>query len=153
MGWWSEDIMGGDTPLDFQGSIYEKLGSNWQASQSEKKRVFDQASAKTLAELIPTIVTQWGCGEPGEDFHTNETSIGYQVLAVEMMGCGSPISDSLKADMLQWIPLDGWSQEDEDRKAKITELVEKLNSYHSFPISIESKGLMEVFQERVAKNS
>ena len=153
MGWWSEDIMGGDTPLDFQGSIYEKLGSNWQTSRSEKKRVFEQASTETLAGLIPTIVTQWGCGEPGEDFHTSETGIGYQVLAVEMMGCGSPISDSLRADMLKWIPLDGWAQEDEDRYSKIQNLLEKLKGYNSTPTTIESKGLMQVYREKVAKKS
>jgi len=88
MGWWSTDIMGGDTPLDFKSEIYDKLGlDQFKAKKPEIKKAFEALSERELKGLIPKTVTKWGCGEPGEDFHTNCTSIGYQVLAVEMMRC------------------------------------------------------------------
>ena len=50
MGWWSEDIMGGDTPLDLQGSMDEL----WNILD-EDMEYRDEVPAPSEAELIEFI--------------------------------------------------------------------------------------------------
>lgn len=154
MGWWSTDIMGGDTPLDFKSDIYNKLKLDpFKSTRSKIKKVFDEMDEKTINSLIPSTVTRWGCGEPGSDFHNDMTSIGYQVLAIEMMRCGAKIRPTTFKQMEEWIPLDGWSQDDDERNTKVNILLKTLYSYDGSPIEIKSQGLMDVFAEHLSKSN
>jgi len=154
MGWWSEDIMGGDTPLDFQSFIYDKLKiDHGQRTKIQIKKAFQGMSETQLLRMIPSIVTKMGCGEPGSDFHNDHTSIGYQVLALEMMSCGVRIQPSLFKQMEKWIPQDLWALECDTRNSKVDFLLKKLYSYDGVPVRIESKGLLEVFHDRIKDRS
>lgn len=153
MGWWSADIMGGDTPLDFKSAIYDKLKlDQFKCSKKQVKKAFEGLTETQLQKMIPSIVTKWGCGEPGKDYHTDQTSIGYQVLAVEMMASGVRIQPSIFKLFEKWIPQDQWALEDDERNGKIDDLLKKLYKYDSTPVEIESKGLLEVYYDKILKD-
>ena len=153
MGWWSTDIMGGDTPLDFKSVIIDdKLGlDQFKAKPAQVKAAFEGLSEKSINEMIPRIVNKWGCGEEGSDSHNDYLSMGYQVLAVLMMECGAQIRPTTFKKMEKYIPLDQWALSDDERNAAIDNLLKVLFRYDGTPIKINSKGLLEVFAEHISE--
>lgn len=150
MGWWSTDIMGGDTPLDFKSAILDQIGlDEFKAKPEQIRKAFDSLDEKTLREVIPAIVNEWGCGDPGGDFYKNEVSIGFQVLAVLMMESGARISPGIQGLMDVRIMDDDWAKEDDERKGKIKHLLQTLRSYSGEPVEVKSKGLLEVLAGRI----
>jgi hypothetical protein len=154
MGWWSVDILGGDTPLDFKGAIYEQLNlDQFKSLVAVRKSAFSAKTGEEFNDMISSIIERWGCGELGTPFNNEMHSIGYQVLAVEIMDCGATIPEETLAKMAEWIPKDPWSQEDTERREKVNELIYALNVYDGVPLRIRSKGLMEVFSARIQKDN
>ena len=155
MGWWSLKIMGGDSPLDFKSSIYDSLGlDQFEAKPHQTQKAFNELSEDKLNQIIPDIVSEWGCGNPGEDFHTEETSIGFQVLAFLMMESGANIPPSTRQLMEEWIVKDPWSSDDEERKEVIDDHLTKLRNYNGTPPALETgEGLLEqAFKAFTQKN-
>lgn len=152
MGWWSTDILGGDTPLDFKSEFYSKLKLDQFKDKGDKvKTAFEKYQKKFVSDgEMDNILNKWGCGEPDESYYRNHKSIGYQVLAVILMENGCQISYDLKDIMLDWIPTDDWASEDGERKTTIQNLVKALKAYDgSVPFKIKSKGLFEVWAEKI----
>jgi hypothetical protein len=152
MGWWSTDILGGDTPLDFKSEFYSKLKLDQFKDKGDKvKTSFEKYQKKFVSDgEMDNILNEWGCGEPDESFYRDYKSIGYQVLAVILMENGCQISYDLKDIMLNWIPTDNWASEDDERKTTIQNLVKTLTAYDgSVPFKIKSKGLFEVWAEKI----
>lgn len=154
MGWWSTDIMGGDTPLDFKSEIIDEFLKKDQFHDGlvKIKEAFDRVPEKGLNGLIPHIVRTWGY-KVGDSSYVDEVSIGYQVLAVLMMKCGATIPDSTRVLMRESISQDGWATENEERKGKIEFLLQSLASYNGTPIHIKSKGLIETWEEKMKNKS
>lgn len=144
MGWWSSTIMGGDTPLDFEGSINDVVGLGYKPKASEIIKKLTEGQTKFINGGIDDILNRWGCGKPDEEFYIDHKSIGFQVLAVMLMNEGIKINEELKALMLEWIPKDYWAGENEERKKHVDNLLENLNNYDpSNPVDIHSEGLLE----------
>lgn len=156
MGWWSVDILGGDTPLDFQGTFEDMAGiepsySDNPTPESDQKKLIESLTDTFLNGGINDILNRWGCGEEGSPFFNEYKSIGYQVLAVMYMRVGAVIDEELKGYMLYWIPLDEWAKEDDERKSRIDNLIKALEGYDgSSPMVIKSQGLFEVMADHLS---
>jgi len=129
MGWWSEDIMGGDTPLDFEANIYSICGA----------QMFYENNKILLSHLeisgnMPAIV---------EMIEREDDPIGWQVLAVLGMECGVIFSDAITEKMLQACDEDEWAQENDIRKTRINELKNAITNYTGELVVINSKGLFD----------
>ena len=143
MGWWSKTIMGGDTPLDFKSDFFDLLKlDQFQDSRVKIKKAFDKDQDKFI-KGIDKILNRWGCGKPNSDYYNDQKSIGFQVLAVQMMTHGCVIKEELKALMFEWIPKDVWAAEDGERKKIIDEIIEILKGYADSPVDIKSEGLFD----------
>lgn len=138
MGWWSTDIMGGDTPLDFEDTYYDICGVEKFLEKDNsyvRQELTKEAIEANINKLVDFIdADKWG-----------ERNIAYQVLAVLMLKAGAFISGDLQDFMMQACENDEWAQEDEDRKVATTGLFNALAAYdNQTPIIVKSRGLFEV---------
>lgn len=139
MGWWSADIMGGDPPLDWEDNIYGICGV--------EKFTGNRKHELTAGELLPHVNEIWDTILK-DDY---DPGIGYQVLAVLMLRAGAPITGELKQQMLEACDKDWWAKEgDPERIQAVTGLAKALLIYDGkTPIEIKSKGLFEVWAEKI----
>jgi len=143
MGWWSKTIMGGDTPLDFKSEFFDLAGvDQFNDKRPKVKKAFEESQDKFI-KGIDKVLKRWGCGKIGSEYYNDQKSIGFQVLAVQMMTHGCVIKEELKGLMLEWIVKDVWASQDPEREQRIKELVETLKNYNNKPTSIKSEGLLE----------
>ena len=150
MGWWSEDIMGGDSPLDLQSFIYDALDINQYPNDDYEKVVKIPKDAFNYEKIIKYLKDKdadnyYLTGDDGNIFH--------QVLGVMMMEVGAPISDELKANMIIAAEQDEWANEDggnEDRKVRMNNFIATLKSYNGTPTVIISAGLFETIAKGIA---
>jgi len=139
MGWWSEDIMGGDTPLDIEDYIYdivgiEKFGKDTEINPIPKEK-FDDPS-----QIILTMQEKDG----GYWLKSDTGNIFYQVLGVMMMKVGAPIDGPLKKKMIKAAQNDEWAEEEEERMQRMTSFIDALNRYDGTePFVIKSAGLFD----------
>ena len=141
MGWWSTDIMGGDTPLDFEDAIYDIC----KIDKFPEEGGIANVPAVILEEKLDEIISMI-------DADTYSAGIGYQVLAVLMMKAGATIPVEIKDEMIESCHQDEWADEDDERQTSINGLLEALALYdNKTPIIIKSKGLFEVMVEKLNK--
>jgi len=140
MGWWSTDILGGDTPLDYEEDIKEIISGGYLTDKDITAEQFENMDEVFVNNKIDTIAQT-----------KDEKSIAYQVLAVIGMRVGARISMQLKILMLSHIRQDEWQHEDYDRRVIIENLMNTLKTYDgTAPVKINSKGLLEVYAEHRA---
>jgi len=143
MGWWSKTIMGGDTPLDFKSEFFDLAGvDQFNDKRSKVKKAFEESQDKFI-KGIDKVLKRWGCGKTGSEYYNDQKSIGFQVLAVQMMVHGCVIKEELKDLMLKWIVKDVWASQDPEREQRIKELEEALKNYNNKPTSIKSESLLQ----------
>lgn len=147
MGWWSCDIMGGDTPLDCEDELYSILEvDNRPSIKFNKSKIVPLRSDLFTPEKIEKYIKSL------PKFVSEEISIGYQVLAVKMMEVGAPIGSELKDEMIEQISEDEWAGRDARRQKVIDDLLKAVSAYdNKTPIKINSKGLFEVMAEKLKK--
>jgi|694.fasta_scaffold36925_4 hypothetical protein len=140
MGWWSTDIMGGDTPLDFEDQFYdickvEKFPEGGGMATLTKKDL-----ESNLSEILAFLnENRWG-----------ESQIGFQVLAVLMLKAGARIDLPVKVRMIEACHLDDWSHENAEREITVGGLLKAIETYdNKTPIIIKSRGLFEVMAEKL----
>lgn len=156
MGWWSEDIMGGDTPLDIKSFIYDALDIKQYPDDNYDKKVIIPSDVFDYDKIVKYVNDRdsdnyWLTGDTGNIFH--------QVLGVMMMESGASISDKLKAKMTLAAVEDEWgfgytrgefSEEgDEDRAKKMNQFIDTLINYDETPTKITSKGLFETIAKGI----
>ena len=89
MGWWSSDILGGDTPLDYQDEILDIISGGYLTDNDITAEQFENMDEVFVNSKIDSIaLTKY------------DKSIAYQVLAVIGMRVGARISMQLKILML-----------------------------------------------------
>jgi hypothetical protein len=142
MGWWSKDIMGGDSPLDAKDEIYgicnvEEFGDDGR-----------EITREDIEANLPEILEKFRGTENNEYY--SDRAIYFQVLGVLMMETGAPISEELKAEILENSKTDEWASEDEERKQIVEGFHTAIESYDGTPIVIKSRGLFEVMAEHIA---
>jgi hypothetical protein len=134
MGWWSEDIMGGDTPLDIE--------SYWNDEEEKDVRSF-----------YNHILSKWGVDE---DDPWTELSFLSTPIAFCAMRDGIPIDDAFKQMVYEHIKkedLTTWS-DPESRDRALTDFKNLLIEYKEGS-DIEmphQKGLLEEILTTIAEN-
>jgi hypothetical protein len=143
MGWWSTDIMGGDTPLDFEDAFFgickvEKFPEGGGMAKLTKEDL-----ENNLPEIIDML----------EDTRS-EQEIGYQVLAVLMLRAGAKIPERTRGRMEEACHMDDWSHDNAEREIAVGGLLKAIEAYdNKTPIIIKSRGLFEVMAEKLNTNS
>lgn len=139
MGWWSKDIMGGDTPLDLEGDIFDICEVEQFPDDGTEVHLSRQTINSKLKEIQAMLDKQ----------DVEDRSIGYQVLAVLILEAGGKMIDQLKTTLIEAILTDPWAQEDPEREKKIYELIVAIQNSTGAPVKITSKGLFEVMAEKL----
>jgi hypothetical protein len=143
MGWWSTDIMGGDSPLDFEDEIFDICGVEKFPSKGNRNELTREDISDNLGAIVSMIE---------EDKY--EPGIGYQVLSVMMMKAGAKIPESLFPLLEDACHTDSWAKESEDRKESVDGLLAALRAYdNETPIEVRSKGLFEVMAEKLGNKN
>ena len=142
MGWWSCDIMGGDSPLDIVDCIF-------QVAEGNEDDLWINPENFDLEKLLKHVKENWSFLLEGDD-----RNIFFQVLGVLMMKSCVPIPDHLKKEMINAANKDEWANDpdenNEDRKEVLNNFIKTLNIYDGTkPIIINSKGLFEVMAEKM----
>lgn len=142
MGWWSETIMGGDTPLDFQSEFEDTFGDD----ESEMAISPDDA----IAFINDTIA---GYSIESDD---NDINVLKQVTGLLVMERSGPFSDELRKVVLAGVDgelaggCEEWD-EPEARMATLREFADLVNAYPNEGADVtlpHQPGLMEI----IAKN-
>lgn len=141
MGWWSTEIMGGDTPMDWEDHFFTICDADKYDDDGNLIKIKKDVFAKKLKHLVNRI-----------DIVKHEPQIGWQVLAVMMMEAGAKIPDDIKEQMVLSCETDPWSKENPERKTHTEALKATLNTYEDKPIKFQFKGLFAVIGERLAKD-
>ena len=151
MGWWSDDIMGGDTPLDLESFIFSALEIEQNPEGDYDKEVIIPADAFDYKKIVKYLKDR-----DGDDYWlTSDTgNIFHQVLGIMMMKSGAPINKTLKAKMIKAAKNDEWANEDlehndEGRRDKMDAFITKLKNYDGTSTIIKSKGLMETMADAI----
>jgi len=140
MGWWSTTIMGGDTPLDYQGELTDIISGGYLTNNDITAAQFENMDEVFVNGKIESLVKYKDC-----------RSIMYQVLMVMAMRVGAKISSKLKLLAISNIRNDEWQFEDSERKEVIDNLIQTLNQYDgSIRVKVKSEGLFEVFAKHQA---
>ena len=140
MGWWSTTIMGGDTPLDYQGELTNIISGGYLTNNDITAAQFENMDEVFVNGKIESLVK-----------YKNDRIIMYQVLMVMAMRVGAKISSRLKILAISNIRNDEWQFEDSERKQAIDNLIQTLNQYDgSVRVAVKSEGLFEVFNKHQA---
>lgn len=142
MGWWSKDIMGGDSPLDAKDEIYGICGVDEFDDENGRK-----LNRKDFETHLPEILESFRKAE-NNDYY-DEKAISFQVLGVLMMQTGTPISAELKQEILDNSQTDSWAKEDMDRGQIVENFHVAIEHYDGIPIVIRSKGLFEAINDHI----
>ena len=142
MGWWSCDVMGGDTPLDLQGDLYDALGVEQYPdddSCTENELKPEHFTEEAVEKYIDDAVQQ-----NDEEY----LQLALQVLAYKGMEVGADISP-WKYSITHAIITDEWAKPDEESRVIMSNFLGTVREYKGEPITLKSKGLFEVMAERL----
>lgn len=144
MGWWSTDIMGGDTPLDFKDEIFGICKVDEFPEVGKRNELTSDDMSSNLGDIISMI----------EGARFGETYIGYQVLSVLMLQSGTAIPESLFPTLEDSCFMDEWAKESDERKESVDGLLAALRAYdNQTPIIVRSRGLFEVMAEKIGNTN
>jgi hypothetical protein len=154
MGWWSTDLMGGDSPLDWQGALYDKLGIPYFDEDHTNVGTHDGVSEIKSEEMNRTMqnnLIQYVLDSTQKSFEKygecDSRSIGMQVLAIMILKSGAKMTKKNKKELSKWIKLDEWATEDYERKNHIEDLLYTIEKYDGTPMRYIGKGLFENIAE------
>lgn len=144
MGWWSTDIMGGDTPLDYKDAFYDICGVDEFPETGVRINLTREDIETHLNEMVEFLdKNKWG-----------DSDIGYQVLGVLLLRAGATINGDLRDFIMQACENDEWAAEDDRRLAATTNLFNAIRDYENgIPVRITSKGLFEVMFDKLSNDS
>lgn len=146
MGWWSATIMGGDTPLDYEGDLYGIAGLSWEdtngeSGMSEKK--VNKAVAKSLKKMVKYAKSD----------EVYDSEIMKQVLGVLVMRHAVPVKDAKKALELavDGAENDEWAAEgDDERRGYINAFIKQLKEYDGTAQEPAYEGLFQKMFEKMS---
>jgi len=145
MGWWSETILGGDTPLDFlpdlEGALDVKELYPVRGWTNEVREAVQKAFAWNWKPILRMIEAEWGEGD--------YNNIAIQVTAVIAMAAGAEFPEGFEEKAIKAADQDEWANEDDGpRRRVMTDFKKMLETYESgTPSEAEEKGLFEKIAE------
>ena len=152
MGWWSADIMGGDTPLDFKGMFEDTFGvadpEDWYGEgPAPEYRVPTSEEAEEFLNECQGL--GWGGGDG---------NIAAQVAGFLVMERAAPMSDELRTRVLEGIDNEfsegcGEWNDPEERKGELADFRQRVAAYPAAGGEVEmpeTKGLFQKLAEHMA---
>ena len=149
MGWWSDTVLGGDTPLDIVCDLEKTLGIEelypvrgcWDDNKRDLLRKAFEAKWPEVLKHLSDKEHWWSSG----DNH----SIAIQVVAVIAMAAGAEFPKGFKERALKAAEDDEWANEgDGGRRVRMVELKKAIEAYKpGTPAEVAEKGLMEKIYE------
>ena len=137
MGWWSTDILGGDTPLDCLGIYEEKAG----VPDIYPLETLAPEKADALRKHIEADDMAW---LRLADAMYQEHSVAVQVGTLIAMTVGARLGPKYKAAAIPAILEDEWAAEGETARVRtINGFAKALARYTGTPTRIHSRGLFE----------
>ena len=139
MGWWSETILGGDTPLDYLGNLADLL---------KYETFYPLEDIKDIA-AVKRSICDFGLENLVNQFVTETDSyrnIQLQVLGVVLMAVGMPIDKTLRQLLIEAGLDDEWMSEEgrsSDRGHHIHNYIDTVRDYDGTPIMTNTEGLFE----------
>lgn len=149
MGWWSTDILGGDSALDWKSALYNKIDIQYEDNFGYRTLKPNDMSNKTQNNLIQYVLesTQKTFDDWGE---CDSRSIAMQVIALMVIESGTKVTKKNKKELSKWIKLDDWATEDDERKDNIDDLLSVIKEYDSTPMIYQGKGLFQKLAETIS---
>lgn len=154
MGWWSADVLGGDTPLDMIWTFEDhfKLGrgtlyplENWSTKTRSivKRSIEGDHNGFWQAVFKAKELAGWSGGE-----------VAVQVGAVIWLNSGADMSMAVKNILIKAAKNDVWANEGDEydnteRKAVMKNLEDKIRGYTGTPILVNSEGLFDVIAKKM----
>ena len=131
MGWWSETIMGGDSPLDYQYDFYKIMGIN-DDEYFDDKNNFEGTTKDLVEQHLDAMFAD-------ADTETFERAIKYQVLAKIILHSGAKISAEQKKilyDECEKDPEMDWNDGGKKRREFIKDLLDKIKGHKEGLVSL-----------------
>jgi hypothetical protein len=154
MGWWSADVLGGDTPLDMMWTFEDhfKLDrstlyplENWSSKTRSivKRSIEGDHNGFWEAVFKAKELAGWSGGE-----------VAVQVGAVIWLNSGADMSMAVKKIFIKASRNDVWANEGDEydnteRKAVMKNLEDKIRGYTGVPILVNSEGLFDVIAKKM----
>lgn len=145
MGWWSTTVMGGDTPLDFEGDMLIDICGLAHDDYLENGYA---PYRHTIESHIDELVAY--CDKHDGD----DQNIAFQVLGVILMGSGAAMSADVKEQIEVGINMDEWADEDSERKEHMRDYLYAVHNYDTnggTVVTLTSEGLFEKIFEALGK--
>lgn len=141
MGWWSDDILGGDSPLDIHGFLTDKAGLDYNDLPYPGQPLTGEQAA-AVARILPADAA--GVDALLAPFEKFDKPVARHVLAVVWMQSGAPMPDDVRAVLIAACDQDdeGWAG-NPDRVEKRTALAARIRDYTGEPQPTPSTGLFD----------
>ena len=127
MGWWSCNIMGGDTPLDCIENISDELGVSFDddtpEGDSDSHFGMYPLSKSILEKNMKMLTTKMDAPK------WYDKNISYQVLGMVVLYYGVKITKKLKTKIIAEAKKDEWGRDEAERKVFIAKFINQLESY------------------------
>jgi len=147
MGWWSECIMGGDTPYDIAANVEDKIKSGHDCLHMP-----DDWNDRTKKDISLKFKEYGGpkkvADEIKADYPKQQHCYVDQVVALLALSSGSDICEDFREQAIaacdpSQLENQGWSN-DEARKKVLNSLCELIELYdNSKPVTMKQTGLMD----------
>lgn len=142
MGAWSATIMGGDTPLDVEFYILEKLG--FTDDEINNNEITDERLKSELQKQQLDVLKYLQTDDM--DFEGEQLLVlGYMLVT---NGCA--ILPEVKETIMEACDEDEWAQSDEERAGYVEDLKQKVEANTGQPVKIKNEGLFEKLAEHLA---
>jgi hypothetical protein len=154
MGWWSANILGGDTPYDAHAWVWDRcfeliedpdrdygwtLDQKWSPFDHNRKELRDILTLENIRVLVLEL-----------DELKHDRDVYAQVLALMILESGSPMPPEVRKRLLELCADDEWAQEDEERALYVLDLCRRIQTYSDGEIhDIPTKGLMSKLSEQI----
>ena len=154
MGWWSADVLGGDTPLDMMWAFEDHFDLG-------RGRLYplDDWSERTRTAIKESIERDkngfWQAVNKAKEMAGCEgTEVALQVGAVIWLNSGADMSMAVKKIFIKAAKNDVWANEGDEydnteRKAVMENLKNAIRGYTGVPILVNSEGLLEVIAKKM----
>ena len=132
MGCWSASIMGGDTPYDAHGWVWDRalaLGGHtdkdysWVLDGEDSPFNHDQ---EILRECLTPENIECMYNELPEKW---DPAVYAQVLALVIIESGAAFPEALRPKFIALIAVDEWAQEDDERAGYVLDLIRRIQLY------------------------
>ena len=126
MGWWSEDIIGGDIPLDVIYEIYNACGKEEFDDNGDEVELTKEDINSNIDKIL-----KLKSGYDGDD-----ENIFYQVLGYMIMERGATLSNDLKQKIINACENDEYATESSKRLEIIKNFIDTVKLYNGISVQI-----------------